>query len=83
MDQDPLIKTKISDSDKPESLACDEDTEWVKCDFQMSVLTLDIISICFTQPATVGLTTALCGFMKLTKNWEAWFSSPQTEVISI
>ena len=31
----------------------------------MSVLMPDIISICFTQRATVDLATALCGFMKL------------------
>ena len=31
----------------------------------------DIISTCFTQPSTVDLATALCGFMKLTNNLKA------------
>ena len=56
--------SEISDNDKLEILACDEDAERVECDFKMSVLIPDIISICFTQPATVDLATALCGFME-------------------
>ena len=66
MNQDLLLR--ITDNDKPESLACDEDKERVECGLNMSLLTPDIISICFTQPATVDLATALCGFMKLTNN---------------
>ena len=66
LDQDPLLR--VSDNDKPESLAYDEDAERVECGFKMSVLMADIISICFTEPATVDLATALCGFMKLTNN---------------
>ena len=66
LDQDHLLR--ISDNDKPESFACDEDAERVERGFKMSVLMPDIISISFTQPATVDLTTALCGFMKLTNN---------------
>ena len=67
MDQDPLLM--ISGNDKPESLACDEDNERVKCVLKMSVLIPDIISICFTQhAATVDLGTTLCGFMKLTND---------------
>ena len=31
----------------------------------------DIISIYLAQLATVDLATALCGFIKLTSNWEA------------
>ena len=73
MDQDLLLR--ISDNDKPESLTCDEDAERGKCCLKMSVLMPKIISICFTQPATVDLTTGSCGFMKLTNNWEAWFFS--------
>ena len=56
-----------------ERLACDEDAEWVECGLKMSVLMPDIINICFTQPATVDLATALWGLMKLTNNWEDWF----------
>ena len=66
LDQDPLLR--ISDNDKPESLACDEDAERVECGLKMSVLMPDIISICFTQPATVDLATLLCGFIRLTNN---------------
>ena len=66
MHQVPLLR--IYDNDKPESLACDEDAERVECGLKMSVLIPNIISICFTQPATVDLATALCGFMKLTNN---------------
>ena len=66
MDQDRLLR--ISDTDKPERLASDEDPERVECGSKMQVLMPDIVSICFTQPATVDLTTALCGFMKLTNN---------------
>ena len=61
MDQDHLLR--ISDNNKPESFACDEDAERVERGLKMSVLMPDIISISFTQPAT-----ALCGFMKLTNN---------------
>ena len=63
MHQVPLLR--IYDNDKPESLACDEDAERVECGLEMSALMPDIISICFTQPATVDLAIALCGFMKL------------------
>ena len=69
MDQDPLLR--VSDNDKSESLACDEDAERVEWGLTMSVLMPDIISICFTQPATVDLATALFGFMKLSNNCEA------------
>ena len=81
MDHDPLLR--ISDNDKPESLSCDEDAERVECGLKMSVLMPDIISICFTQPATVDLSTALCGFMKLTDNWDVWFFSLHIYVLSI
>ena len=64
MDQDPLFR--ISDNDKPESLACDEDAEPVDCGLKMSALMSPIISICFTQAATVDLATALCRLMELT-----------------
>ena len=57
LDQDPLLR--ISENDKPESLACDENAERVECGLKMSVLMPDIISISFTQPATVDLATAL------------------------
>ena len=43
----------------------------------------DIISISFTQSATVDLATELCGFMKVTNNWEAWFFSLQIDAFSI
>ena len=69
MDQDPLLK--ISDNDKPGSLACDENAEQVECELKMLVLISimpDIISICFTQPATKDLAVALCCFKKLTNN---------------
>ena len=60
---------RISDNDKPESLACDEDPELVECGLETSVLMPNIIiSISFTLPATVDLATALCGFMKLNNN---------------
>ena len=81
MDQDPLLR--ISDNDKPESLACDEDAEQGECGFKMSVLMPDIISVCFTQPATVDLATELSGFMKLNNNWEVWFFSLQIDDLSI
>ena len=64
----PRSLLRISDNDKPESLACDEDAERVECGLKMSVLMPDIISICFNQPATVNLAIALRGFMKLTNN---------------
>ena len=67
MDQNPLLK--ISDNDKPESLVCDVDAERVECGLKMLVLMTDVISICFTQPATVDLATALCGFIILTNNY--------------
>ena len=51
--------------------ACDEDAERVECGLKMSILMPDIISICFTQPATVDLATALCGCMKPKTNCEA------------
>ena len=66
LDQDPLLR--ISGNDDLESLACDEEAERVECCLKMSVLMPDIINICFTQPATVDLVTALFGFMKLTNN---------------
>ena len=66
LDQDSLLR--ISDNDKPESLACNEDAERVECGFKKSVLIPHIITTCFAQPATVDLATALCGFMKLTNN---------------
>ena len=66
MVQDPLLRIFVND--KPESLACDEDIERVECGLKMLVLIPDIISICFTQPATVDWATALCAFMKLTSN---------------
>ena len=40
----------------------------VECGLKMSVLMPDIIGICFTQPASVDLATALCDFMKLANN---------------
>ena len=62
LDQDPLLRK--SDNDKPECFSCEEDAERVECGLKMSVLMPDIINICFTQPATVDLVTALRGFMK-------------------
>ena len=66
MDQDLFLR--VSDNDKPESLAYDEDAEKVECGFKMSALMADIISTCVTDPATVDLATALCGFIELTNN---------------
>ena len=71
MYHDPPLR--ISDNDKLESLACDKDAERVECGLKMSVLMPDVISICFTQPATVNLVTVSCGFVKLTNDWEPWF----------
>ena len=72
MHQVPLLR--IYDNDKPESFACDEDAEWVECGLEMSALMPDIISICFTQPATLDLAIALCGFMKLIIEKSDFFS---------
>ena len=63
-----LKELTVSDNDKPENLACDEDAEKKERGPEMSVLMPDIISICFTQPATVDLATALCDFMILTNS---------------
>ena len=81
LDQDPLLR--ICNNNKPDSLAWFEDAEGVECVFKMPVLTPDIISICFIQPATADLTTALSGFVKLSNNWKAWFSSLYTDVACI
>ena len=80
LDQDPLLR--ISDNNKPDRLAWVEYAEGVECVFKLPVLTPDIISICFIQPATADLTTALSGF-KWCNNWKAWFSSLYTDVLCI
>ena len=65
MDQDPLLR--VSDNDKPGSR--DEDAERVECSLKISNRYFSyLVSICFTQPATADLATALYGFMKLTNN---------------
>ena len=64
--QDPL--SGISDNDKPEKFACDEDGEGAKCRIKVSVLIPAIASICFNQLVTPELKTELCGFMKLINN---------------
>ena len=46
-------KTKISNNDKPESFAYDEDAERVECGLKMSILMPGIVSSYFTQPATM------------------------------
>ena len=66
-----LKKLRISNNDNPESLACDEGVEKREYGLKMSVLMPDIISICFIQPATLDLATALCGFMMLTNDWKS------------
>ena len=57
MNQDPPLR--VSDNDKPENLACDEDTEHVECDLKTPVLIPGIINICFTQHASVDLATTM------------------------
>ena len=71
LDLNPLLR--ISENDKPENLASDEDAYRVEWVLKLVALMQDLISIYFTQPAKVDVAAALCDFTKLTNNWEALF----------
>lgn len=71
LDLNPPLR--ISENDKPENLASDEDAYRVEWVLKLVALMQDLISIYFTQPAKVDVAAALCDFTKLTNNWEALF----------
>ena len=48
----------------------------MECGLKMPILMPDIISICFTQTATVDVATTLRGVMKLITERLDFFSSP-------